>query len=120
MELKLNTYVRSVLVHIESKSEDYLMSAWRIFDEMQRRDVVLWNAMITGYEQNGPSDEGISLFCDTRRANCEPSGITLNRALSWDSYVLRKDLQREVYVATALIDMYAKCGSLSEALRIFE
>uniref|UniRef100_A0A7N0UGY5 Chlororespiratory reduction 21 n=1 Tax=Kalanchoe fedtschenkoi TaxID=63787 RepID=A0A7N0UGY5_KALFE len=132
MELKFNTYIGSALIHMYSKCGD-LTSARRTFDEMEKKDVVLWNAMITGYAQNGASDEAISLFCEMRRTSVEPSGITLIGALSscasigalelgqWiETYASRKGLLRDVYVATALIDMYAKCGSLSEALRIFE
>jgi pentatricopeptide repeat protein len=37
-----------------------------------------------------------------------------------DTHASERGLQHDVYVASELIDMYAKCGSLDDALRVFE
>ncbi|KAL9665046.1 hypothetical protein QQ045_020455 [Rhodiola kirilowii] len=131
-DVELNTYIGSALVHMYSKCGD-LSLARGTFDEMERKDVVLWNAMITGYAQNGMADEAISLFNEMRAIRVEPNAITLVGVLSscaaigaldlgkWtETYILQKGVQCDVFVATALIDMYAKCGSLNDSLRIFE
>lgn len=39
---------------------------------------------------------------------------------SVDEYALKNGLQKDIYVATALIDMYAKCGSVYHAFQVFE
>ncbi|KAI6680810.1 hypothetical protein NL676_034691 [Syzygium grande] len=90
-------------------------------------------AMITGYAQNGMADEAIILFSTMREAGIDPDKITLLGMLSscasigaldlgnWvDTYVSHSGLRRDVYVGTALIEMYAKCGSLDNALKVFE
>ncbi|XP_030544963.1 pentatricopeptide repeat-containing protein At2g34400 isoform X3 [Rhodamnia argentea] len=130
--MKLNSYVGSALIDMYGKCGD-LTSARRIFDKMVKRDVVTWNAMITGYAQNGMADEAITLFSTMREAGIDPDKITLLGVLSscasigaldlgkWvDTYVSHSGLRRDVYVGTALIDMYAKCGSLDNALEVFE
>lgn len=85
------------------------------------------------YAQNGLSDEAIRLFGDMKEAGVNLNKITLVGVLSacaqvgaldmgkWvDNYASERGLQHDVYVATALLDMYAKCGSLDDALRVFE
>ncbi|XP_058068318.1 pentatricopeptide repeat-containing protein At2g34400 [Magnolia sinica] len=129
--MELNSFVGSSLIDIYGKCGD-LESARRVFDRMRQKDVVAWNAMITGYAQNGVSNEAIELFNTMRESNIEPDKITMVGVLSacasvgaldlgmWvDAYASRKGLKHNIYVGTGLIDMYAKCGSLDRALCIF-
>ncbi|XP_062163296.1 pentatricopeptide repeat-containing protein At2g34400 isoform X2 [Alnus glutinosa] len=131
-KMELNSYVGSALIDMYGKCGD-LMAARRIFDTMGKKDVVTWNAMITGYAQNGMSDEAIMLFNHMREVGVNPDKITLIGVLSscasigaldigkWvDTYASERGLQHDIYVATALVDMYAKCGSLDSAQRVFE
>ncbi|KAA8522699.1 hypothetical protein F0562_009139 [Nyssa sinensis] len=130
--MELNSYVGSALIDMYGKCGD-LTSARGIFDRMTKKDVVTWNAMITGYAQNGFSDEAILLFNGLKETGVNPDKITLIGVLSacasigaldygkWvDAYASQRGLQHDIYVATALIDMYAKCGSMDDALRVFE
>jgi len=79
------------------------------------------------------SDEAIMLFNHMREVGVNPDKITLIGVLSscasigalevgkWvDTYASERGLQHDIYVATALVDMYAKCGSLDSAQRVFE
>ncbi|KAM1543508.1 hypothetical protein ACFX15_012670 [Malus domestica] len=131
-KLEMNTYVGSALIGMYGKCGD-LSSARRVFDSMKKKDVITWNAMISGYAQNGMSDEAMVLFDGMKEAGVNPDKITLVGVLSacasigalelgkWiDTYATERGLQHEIYVGTALIDMYAKCGSLATALRVFE
>ncbi|KAM1087577.1 hypothetical protein ACFX2B_012936 [Malus domestica] len=131
-KLEMNTYVGSALIGMYGKCGD-LSSARRVFDSMKKKDRITWNAMISGYAQNGMSDEAMVLFDGMKEAGVNPDKITLVGVLSacasigalelgkWiDTYATERGLQHEIYVGTALIDMYAKCGSLATALRVFE
>ncbi|KAL6292565.1 hypothetical protein ACE6H2_000707 [Prunus campanulata] len=131
-KLELNSYVGSALIGMYGKCGD-LSSARRVFDSMKKKDRVTWNAMITGYAQNGMSDEAMVLFDDMKERGVNPDKITLVGMLSacasigaldlgrWiDIYASERGIQQDIYVGTALIDMYAKCGSLANALRVFE
>ncbi|XVE79963.1 hypothetical protein DITRI_Ditri14bG0099600 [Diplodiscus trichospermus] len=131
-KMKLNSFIGSALIDMYGKCGD-LVSARRVFDGMHEKDVVTWNAMITGYAQNGMSDEAIKLFHAMKYAGVKPDKITLVGVLSacasigaldlgkWiDTYASQRGLQHNIFVSTALVDMYAKCGSLDDAQRVFE
>ncbi|KAL0330389.1 UNVERIFIED_CONTAM: Pentatricopeptide repeat-containing protein [Sesamum radiatum] len=130
--LELNSYTGSALINMYGKCGE-LESARKVFNNMKRKEVVTWNAMITGYAQNGQSDETLLLFDAMKEAGPEPNEITLIAVLSacasigaldlgkWiDEYATKRGLQHNIYVATALVDMYSKCGNLKYASRVFE
>ncbi|XP_020550096.1 pentatricopeptide repeat-containing protein At2g34400 [Sesamum indicum] len=130
--LELNSYTGSALINMYGKCGE-LESARKVFNNMKRKEVVTWNAMITGYAQNGQSDETLLLFDAMKEAGPEPNEITLIAVLSacasigaldlgkWiDEYATKRGLQHNIYVATALVDMYSKCGNLEYASRVFE
>lgn len=83
--------------------------------------------------QNGLSNEAIQLFNCMKEDGISPDKVTLIGVLSAcasigaldlgkrvDLYASEIGLQDDIYVATALIDMHAKCGSIDSALRVFE
>ncbi|KAG4962292.1 hypothetical protein JHK86_039160 [Glycine max] len=130
--MTLNSYIGSALISMYAKCGD-LGSARRIFDGMAARDVITWNAVISGYAQNGMADEAISLFHAMKEDCVTENKITLTAVLSAcatigaldlgkqiDEYASQRGFQHDIFVATALIDMYAKCGSLASAQRVFK
>ncbi|CAI0440513.1 unnamed protein product [Linum tenue] len=131
-KMKFNSYIGSALISMYGKCGD-LIAARRVFDAMTKKDVVAWNAMITCYAQNGESDETIILFDAMRDAGISPNKITMVGVLSacasigaldlgkWiETYASERNLHHDIYVASALIDMYAKCGNLDDSIRVFE
>nr|UPT48951.1 pentatricopeptide repeat protein AaPPR1163 [Agave angustifolia] len=131
--VEVESFVGSALVNMHGKCGD-LVSARRVFDGMKKRELAVWNSMITGYAQNGMPQEAIKLFNAMRKSRTEPDKYTIAAVLSacasvgaldlgsWvDDFASRKGLlPRNVYISTALIDMYAKCGNLDRAIQIFE
>ncbi|XP_068643456.1 pentatricopeptide repeat-containing protein At2g34400 [Aristolochia californica] len=130
--MKMNSYIGSSLLNMYGKCGD-LESARRVFDRMSKREVITWNAMITGYAQNGMSEEAVKLFHLMKEEGATPDKITMVGVLSacaalaaldlgiWvDEFASQKGLRYDIYVGTALIDMYAKCGNLERALSLFE
>ncbi|CDY11522.1 BnaA09g40880D [Brassica napus] len=107
--------------------------ARKVFDRMPERDLVSWNTMVSGYSQNGLARmalEMVALMCEE---NLKPSFITVVSVLPAVSalglirigkeihgYAMRAGFDSLVNVSTALVDMYAKCGSLNTARRIFD
>ncbi|WCJ31330.1 Tetratricopeptide repeat (TPR)-like superfamily protein [Euphorbia peplus] len=104
-----------------------------LFDELQERDLVSWNVMIDGYVQNGLANEGLMLFRQMLKARVRPNEVTVLAVLSacgqigalesgkWvHSYIQNNAIEINAHVATALIDMYSKCGSLEDARLVFE
>ncbi|KAJ6372814.1 hypothetical protein OIU76_027191 [Salix suchowensis] len=73
-----------------------LISARRVFDSMPNKDVVTWNAFITGCAQNGASNEAIVLFNEMREAGPNPDKVTMIEVLSACSMVGALDLGKWV------------------------
>eukprot|EP01018_Ginkgo_biloba_P034076 Gb_04449 [translate_table: standard] len=107
--------------------------ARQLFDKMSIRDVVSWSAMIAGYAQNGHADEAVALFIQMQLADVKPNPITMVSVLQacahlgaqqqgkWiHDYIIRSGFESNVFVGTALIDMYAKCGSIETARQLFD
>ncbi|XP_068658102.1 pentatricopeptide repeat-containing protein At3g12770 [Aristolochia californica] len=104
-----------------------------LFDQVPMPDVILWNAMISGYAKNGFADEAIELFRKMISSKAKPDSVTLRSTIlacaqvgslelgKWiDEFVKGSDFSIDVFVNTALIDMYAKCGSLEHAHSVFD
>ncbi|XP_042514880.1 pentatricopeptide repeat-containing protein At1g14470 [Macadamia integrifolia] len=110
-----------------------MMKAQKFFEEMPEKTVVSWNAMLSGYVQNGFVEEALRLFRDMVDAGIQPDEITWVTIISScsargdprlaESLVGSLDqrlIHLNVFVKTALLDMYAKCGSIGTARRIFD
>lgn len=108
-------------------------AARRVFDKIPDPCVVVHNAMIKGYARSSRPNEALALFRELQASNLKPTDVTMLSALSscallgaldlgkWiHEYVKKNRFDRYVKVNTALIDMYAKCGSLEDAVSVFE
>lgn len=115
-----------------AKSGDVL-AARRLFDIMPRRDVISCNSMMAGYVQNGYYIEALKIFHDMRATNVLPDDTTLLIVLTAfaqlghaeDGVVIHNYLMEKGYslngkLGVALIDMYSKCGSIKNAISVFE
>eukprot|EP01018_Ginkgo_biloba_P025793 Gb_04079 [translate_table: standard] len=107
--------------------------ARQLFNKMCKRNVVSWSAMIAGYAQNGHANEALTLFHHMQSADVKPNCVTIVSALSAcahlaalqqgkciHNYILLNGFDSDVSVETALIDMYAKCGCVEVASRLFD
>ncbi|XP_004515015.1 pentatricopeptide repeat-containing protein At2g33680 [Cicer arietinum] len=110
-----------------------LDDAVRTFEFSGDKNSITWSAMITGYAQSGDSDKALKLFYKMHSSGVLPSEFTLvgvvnacsdlcavveGRQMHGFSFKLGFGLQ--LYVLSALVDMYAKCGSLADACKGFE
>lgn len=109
-----------------------LTTAWRMFNRT-KRDIVTWNTQISSYVYHGKSDEAIALFNKMISENMKPNLATLVIVLSACSHLASLDKGESVHhyikeagyelspsLATALIDMYAKCGQLKKSRELFD
>ncbi|CDY69273.1 BnaAnng29890D [Brassica napus] len=124
--------VPTALTTVYSKMDE-MESARKAFDECTHKSLASWNAMISGYTQNGLTEDAISLFREMQKSEFRPNPITITCILSacaqlgtlslgkWVHGLVRgSDFESSIYVSTALIGMYAKCGSIEEARRLFD
>lgn len=109
--------------------------ALNMFRRMEKRNIYTWNSMITGYVQAGHPKIALELFQELQVAvgdAVRPDKITVASVLSacaslgaidhgnWVyGYLRRNGLEFDMVIATALIDMYGKCGHVNRASEIF-
>ncbi|KAM7470616.1 hypothetical protein LguiA_008799 [Lonicera macranthoides] len=105
-----------------------------LFDQSPELDIVSWSALISGYTQNGQPNEAVKVFLEMHSRNIEPDEFIMVSLMSacsqvgclelakWvDSYTSERLVDRHGgHVATALIDMNAKCGNMERAKMLFE
>jgi pentatricopeptide repeat protein len=107
--------------------------ARQVFDRLLERHIVSWNAMIAGYAQNGNASEALALYQAMLLGKVKPNPVTVVSALrvcaqladleegkGIHDYIVRDKFVSDVFVETALINMYAKCGSLEVARQLFD
>jgi pentatricopeptide repeat protein len=127
----VNAPVSTALTTLYCRLND-MDSARKAFDAMPDKTMESWNAMISGYAQNGLTEMAVALFQEMQALNVRPNPLTISSTLSacaqlgalslgkWVHKIIAKEnLELNVYVMTALIDMYVKCGSIAEARCIF-
>ncbi|KAL8201959.1 hypothetical protein R6Q57_011106 [Mikania cordata] len=103
---------------------------------MTVKDIITWNTMLSAYTCHGHYTEAFSLFNKMILEGTKPTPATLISMLSACAHMASvekgeqihkyiEDHQQEmlssnVPIATALIDMYAKCGHLEKSKKIFK
>ncbi|XP_059067355.1 pentatricopeptide repeat-containing protein At2g13600 [Cryptomeria japonica] len=110
-----------------------LCKALRLFKEMPYRDVVSWNVIIAGYARNGFVENALETFKQMQLSTVKPDSTTfasilpacakmryLEHGMGIHQIIVESRLLSDVVVASALIDMYAKCGSMQKAQKLFE
>lgn len=124
-------HVRNALVNVYVKC-GRVDEARVIFDDMNVRDVVTWTTMINGFILNGDFESALDLFPMMLLDGVKPNAFTLACLLSacvgsqhlkcgkgFHGWAMRHNLESDVNVQTALIDMYAKCNSVHVSFRVF-
>ncbi|KAL9244442.1 hypothetical protein vseg_018217 [Gypsophila vaccaria] len=102
-----------------------------VFDEMPDRNVATWNAMVTGMIQFEKNEEGLRLFLEMQRDGFFPDEFALGSVLRGcaglsalgfgrqvHGYVAKSGYVMRSIVGSALANMYMRCRSLEEGLRV--
>lgn len=110
-----------------------LDDALKTFEFSGDKNSITWSAMITGYAQAGDSHEALKLFSYMHFNGNKPSEFTfvgvinacsdigaLKEGKQMHGYSLKMGYESQIYIMTALVDMYAKCGSLVDARNGFD
>ncbi|KAI9154196.1 hypothetical protein LWI28_022505 [Acer negundo] len=107
--------------------------AMDLFREMKQPALSTWNAVISGLVQNNRHEGILDLVRDMVTSGLRPNAVTLSTILSMFSYfsnlkgvkemhgyAIKNGYDRNIYVATAIIDNYAKAGFLTGAQQVFD
>lgn len=125
-------YLKTKLLILYAKDGD-LAAAHKLFDEMPKRSVIPWNAMLSGYVQNGLEAEGLDFFFLMVASGMSPDQFsfasafracarraTLECGRRVHAIMVKTLVIANVVVSSALVDMYFKCSAPDDGRRAFE
>lgn len=114
-------------------SQQNMSQARQIFDSLKVKNAVVWSAMFSGYLNCNSCESVFELFhmfkqqettlpdesiWSTLLGACAMQAI-IDPGKQIHGHILRMQIQPNVKIVSSLIDMYAKCGNVLYAQRIF-
>ncbi|KAF7132570.1 hypothetical protein RHSIM_Rhsim09G0119800 [Rhododendron simsii] len=105
----------------------------QLFGCMPERDSISWTTMITGLSQNGVEREAVDMFRKMRSEGLAIDQFTFGSILTAcgillalkegkqiHAYVIRTNFMNNIFVGSALVDLYSKCRSIKYAEAVFK
>ncbi|KAG6574022.1 putative pentatricopeptide repeat-containing protein, partial [Cucurbita argyrosperma subsp. argyrosperma] len=110
----------------------FIIEADQLFHNMPEKDSISWTTIITGLTQNGLFKEAIRKFGEMRTEGLGMDQFTFGSVLTAcggvlalgegkqiHAYIIRTDYQDNIFVGSALVDMYCKCRNVKYAEAVF-
>lgn len=129
-----DVFVGSALIDMYGRCGN-IEASRNVFNNLSKRDVVMWSAMIANYAEHGKAYEAFQLFWQMQQHGLQPNHVTfvsilkaccasgmpvLDQGKPLHAYIIENGFESDVLVGNYLINMYAKCGSLEDACRVFD
>ncbi|KAF8406992.1 hypothetical protein HHK36_006113 [Tetracentron sinense] len=106
--------------------------ARELFDRMPEKNLFCWNIMINGHVEDSDYEEALLLFRKMQLKGLRADKVTMVSLLlacthlgalelgKWLHKLIEKEnIEVDVVLGTALVDMYAKCGNIESASKVF-
>lgn len=126
-----NTHVGGVLIDLYIKS-GFVQDANSVFHSLGKQDVVTYTSMLRGFVQAGDIHDAFWIFQSMQDEGIEPneaSFVSIMKACVTAGYldlgmlvhdhILQAGYGSNLVVCNATIDMYATCGTMIDALKVF-
>ncbi|KAI3748805.1 hypothetical protein L6452_12158 [Arctium lappa] len=116
----------------------HLDDARHLFDQMPNPNVVAWNVMISGHArevglvQEEEEEDAFSMFRRMRSDGIAPDEVcfasilsacanirSLSKGKQLHCLLVKYNMATSLYAGSSLLDMYSKCGVISDAQEIF-
>ncbi|KAF9598299.1 hypothetical protein IFM89_026566 [Coptis chinensis] len=96
-----------VLMYAEFQCSD---DAIQLFHQVHFPDLILWTSMISGFSISGESQKALDFLA------------TVEEGKQIHAQIIKSDsnIKSDVFVNSGLVDMYSKCGYVTEAKLIFD
>ncbi|KAL2344664.1 hypothetical protein Fmac_005949 [Flemingia macrophylla] len=127
-----NIYIGSTLVWFYCRCKEYT-HALKVLQHLPFRDVVSWTAIISGCARLGLEHEALVFLQKMMEEGVLPNAYTYSSALKAcaeleapmhgkliHSYASKTPALSNVFVNSALIYMYSKCGYVADAFQVFD
>ncbi|KAL3819156.1 hypothetical protein ACJIZ3_005061 [Penstemon smallii] len=123
---------RNHLINFYSKCR-FFVDARKLIDESPEPDLVSWSSLISGYAQNGLSEEALLAYHEMHVLGVKCNEFTfpcvLKACASRNNFMLGRQVhgivvvtgfESDVFVANTLVVMYAKCDHFVDSRRLFD
>ncbi|KAG7576112.1 Pentatricopeptide repeat [Arabidopsis thaliana x Arabidopsis arenosa] len=123
--------IESALMDMYSKCGS-IEDAWKIFESTEEVDEVSMTVILVGLAQNGLEEEAIQFFIRMLQAGVEIDANVVSAVLGVSfidnslglgkqlhSLVIKRKFSGNTFVNNGLINMYSKCGDLTDSQTIF-
>ncbi|KAF5954621.1 hypothetical protein HYC85_007477 [Camellia sinensis] len=107
--------------------------ARKLFDKLPHRRVDVWNAMIIAYSRKNFPVEVVNLYREMNVEGVRPDSSTFTLALKACTSLLDLEMggeircravecgyEYDIFVGSSLLNLYAKCGKMEEAMGVFD
>lgn len=124
--------IQSALIDMYCKCGD-MSSARRVFYGSSERNVVCWTALMSGYASNGRLEQALRSTIWMQQEGFRPDVVTvatvlpicaqlraLDEGKQVHAYALKHWFLPNVSITSSLMVMYAKCGIIEYAERLFD
>ncbi|MCO5594201.1 hypothetical protein L7F22_048226 [Adiantum nelumboides] len=124
--------VSSTLIDLYSKC-GLPVEARSVFDLMPARNVVMWTALMTGYAEHGLATEALNCWTEMQGDGISADAATfvcvlkvcgslgsIEHGFQLHLDAVIESYSQNSYVGSTLVDMYARCGCLTEARAALE
>lgn len=126
--MEINVHLGAALINMYARCGS-IEESRRVFDEMPRRDLISWTAIICGYGMHGLANDAESLFNQMMEPGFTPDSITFVGLLSGFSHkgmvhkgqIYFKKMTEEYCIkptlehCSCMVDMLGRAGRLDEA-----
>ncbi|KAL4579560.1 hypothetical protein LXL04_015711 [Taraxacum kok-saghyz] len=124
--------VANGLIDFYGKCKD-ITSAHLVFSNIINHNDVSWCSMVSAYEQNDEGEKACILFQQAMRNNIEPKDFIISSIISACAGIssmetgrlihalsIKACIDENIFVGSALVDMYAKCGNIEDCEKVFD
>jgi pentatricopeptide repeat protein len=123
----------SLMPAVANTSSENVLCVEKIFMNLEWKNLISWNVMIRVYLKNSMPTKAVDLYLQMEKSGVEPDAITCASVLPAcgdlsalllgrriHEYIERRNLCPNLLLENSLIDMYARCGCLEDAKRVFD
>ncbi|OAY79508.1 Pentatricopeptide repeat-containing protein, partial [Ananas comosus] len=131
-KLVIKSEISRTLMVVGHVKHGAVATALETFKQMPYKDIAAWNAMISALTKSGYFSEALGIFEEMQRMKVSPNQLTLVSTLTacakvgalelgrWiHAYIERNKIEMDAQLGSSLVEMYAKCGCIDLALKVF-
>ncbi|KAK8450112.1 hypothetical protein SEVIR_7G310000v4 [Setaria viridis] len=126
-----NSFVGTAVLDVYAKC-NMINDACLVFEKISEKTAVTWSTFFAGLVQNGLHEDALRLFQSSQREGVQLTEFTLSAILSTcaslalmiegiqlHAVIFKYGFHSNLFVASSLVDVYARCGQIEEAYLIF-